>query len=852
MMSVAGIGIAAAADPTGSVTGYVQTDSGTPLVGAKVVAWYYDHDPAEKPVYAGETMTTTGGAYTLAGLSSSSYRVRAYYEGYYSEYYATPNGVYYAPQAARVDVTAPGATSGINFSLGLGKSILGHVYQDNGTTAIQGAEVSVYENMTNGGDWKWIAGYSTVADGSYSITAYAGPGTYKVKAQAKGWAAEWYDNKTSMETADVVTVLADSDTTGIDFILPQTGYISGTVYQADGMTPLPNATIRARNSTNDSWVGVTHSASGTGFYYINLAAGTYRLVAEASGFMPQWCDNFTIVSEGYPYLVTWNSADPISVVGVVGTLGKNFSLLTLQAVETDAATGTGTTSATLNGNLASKGANDNVTVSFEYGTDTGGPYTPSAGTVVNATGAFSIPVSSLTKNTTYYFRAKAVGDVDPTPFYGDEMSFTTSTTLPTVTTNAASNLATTSATLNGTLTDKGTADNVTVSFEWGLTTSYGSPAAGTPPSMSAAGTFTANLSGLTAGTTYHFRAIADGGGDPVYGSDMSFTTSTTPPTVTTSAAGNLATTSATLNGNLTALGTASSVIVSFQWGTATGSYTHTTDNQTLSAIGDFSANLTGLTPGTTYYCKAQAVGNGTALGDEMTFTTLTTPPTVTTSAATSLATTSASLNGSLGSLGTATSVNVSFEWGTTTSYGSETTAQSVTALGAFTANLTGLTASTTYHFRAKAVGHGSAVYGEDMTFTTASLPDTTAPVITQVTVSEETTSGATITWTTSEAATSQIEYGLTEEYGSSTTLDTNLVTSHSADLTGLKAGKTYHYRVISKDAANNQAVSADDTFKTSSKSGGMPVWAWVLIALAVVGVIGAAAFFLIKGRAAQG
>jgi len=176
----------------------------------------------------------------------------------------------------------------------------------------------------------------------------------------------------------------------------------------------------------------------------------------------------------------------------------------------------------------------------------------------------------------------------------------------------------------------------------------------------------------------------------------------------------------------------------------------------------------------------------------------------------------------------------------------------VTALGAFTANLTGLTASTTYHFRAKALGHGSAVYGEDMTFTTASLPDTTAPVITQVTVSEETTSGATITWTTSEAATSQIEYGLTEEYGSSTTLDTNLVTSHSADLTGLKAGKTYHYRVISKDAANNQAVSADDTFKTSSKSGGMPVWAWVLIALAVVGVIGAAAFFLIKGRAAQG
>ena len=228
---------------------------------------------------------------------------------------------------------------------------------------------------------------------------------------------------------------------------------------------------------------------------------------------------------------------------------------------------------------------------------------------------------------------------------------------------------------------------------------------------------------------------------------------------------------------------------------------------------------------------------------EMSFTTSTTPPTVTTSAATNLATTSATLNGSLGSLGTAASVNVSFEWGTTTSYGSETTAQSVTAIGAFTANLTGLTARTTYHFRAKAVGDGPAVYGDDMTFTTASPADTTAPTISLVTSSGITTTSATITWSTSEAATTQVKYGLTEEYGSVTPEVTSLVTGHSVDLTGLKAGKTYHYQVISKDAANNQAVWEDATFTTASPSGGMPVWAWVIIVLAVVGVLGGAGYF---------
>jgi hypothetical protein len=65
------------------------------------------------------------------------------------------------------------------------------------------------------------------------------------------------------------------------------------------------------------------------------------------------------------------------------------------------------------------------------------------------------------------------------------------------------------------------------------------------------------------------------------------------------------------------------------------------------------------------------------------------------------------------------------------------------------------------------------------------------------------------------------------------------------ELTDLKAGKTYHYRVISKDAANNQAESADATFTTASAAGGMPAWAWVLIALAVVAVLGGAGYFIL-------
>jgi hypothetical protein len=103
----------------------------------------------------------------------------------------------------------------------------------------------------------------------------------------------------------------------------------------------------------------------------------------------------------------------------------------------------------------------------------------------------------------------------------------------------------------------------------------------------------------------------------------------------------------------------------------------------------------------------------------------------------------------------------------------------------------------------------------DLNFTTAAPPDTTPPVIASVASSNITANGATVNWTTNEAADTQVEYGPTTAYGSSTALSTSLVTSHSQNLTGLTASTIYHCRVKSKDAAGNLAVSSDYTFNTT-------------------------------------
>ena len=425
--------------------------------------------------------------------------------------------------------------------------------------------------------------------------------------------------------------------------------------------------------------------------------------------------------------------------------------------------------------------------------------------------------------------------------YGNEKSFTTLSTSPSVITNDADIIATTSARLNGDLTALGTAVNVTVCFEWGTAT--GSYTRTTDnQTLSAAGAFSANLAGLSPGTTCYYRAEAVGD-STICGAEKSFTTGTTPPAVTTNGAGNLATTSATLNGNLTDKGTAASVTVSFVWGWASGALNQeTVPTEVMGSTGAFHFDLVGLTPGTTYYFKAKAAGDGTCYGAENSFTTQTKPPSMTTNDATSITTNSARLNGTLTSLGTASSVTVSFEWGTTSSYGAEIGSQSMTSTGNFSADLTGVSSNTTYHFRVKVVGDG-AVYGDDVAFTTVSGDDITAPAIITVRASNITFSSVTIAWTTNEPATSQVEYGLTAEYGSIAATDTGLVNNHSVELTGLKAGKTYHYQVVSRDASSNQAVSADETFTTTTHSGAKRTLAWPFIGLAALTELGVAVYF---------
>ncbi|NTV21945.1 MAG: hypothetical protein HGB03_00015 [Candidatus Yonathbacteria bacterium] len=92
------------------------------------------------------------------------------------------------------------------------------------------------------------------------------------------------------------------------------------------------------------------------------------------------------------------------------------------------------------------------------------------------------------------------------------------------------------------------------------------------------------------------------------------------------------------------------------------------------------------------------------------------------------------------------------------------------------------------------------------------VPDTTPPTLSLISVNPAETTAA-VSWTTDESADSVVEYGLTGTYGS-TASSASLTASHSLALSGLTAGTTYHYRVSSTDASDNTATSDDATFTT--------------------------------------
>jgi len=566
-------------------------------------------------------------------------------------------------------------------------------------------------------------------------------------------------------------------------------------------------------------------AASTAGTYVLMTATDITPLTDQPGMLGDWKNNLTCFAGDLGILLPAcnvnNTSEFSNVVSVPAAA---------PSVTTTAASALALTGATLNGTVSANGAA--TTLSFEYGpTISYGATLPAGSLLANASNsAVSTPLSGLTCNTTYHFRITANNGIGGTIF-GNDLTFSTlpcGIAAPTATTTAATALALTGASLNGIVSANGAA--TTVNFEYGPTTSYGSTlAAGSLLANASNTAVSTTLGSLTCNTTYHFRITANNGtGGTILGSDMSFSTlpcGVAAPTVTTSAATAISLTAATMNGKVTSNGATTTVSLDYGPTIAYGTTLAlgTQFNSTINA--PWNTPVSGLTCNTTYHFRITANNSaGTTLGNDLSFITLpcaAAAPNVTTTAATALALTGATLNGTVSANGAVTTVN--FEYGPTTSYGSNLPAGTLLATASnavVSTPLSGLTCASTYHFRINANnGTGGTILGSDMSFSTlpcgVAVPSlttaaATAQAMTSVTLNGNVSANGAVT-------TVSFDYGPTSAYGSTLSVATLVANASNspiaASLAGLTCNSTYHFRITANNSAGT-TLGNDMSFTT--------------------------------------
>jgi uncharacterized protein (TIGR02145 family) len=239
-------------------------------------------------------------------------------------------------------------------------------------------------------------------------------------------------------------------------------------------------------------------------------------------------------------------------------------------------------------------------------------------------GVFTSRMTGLTSKTAYYVRAYATNSAGTS--YGKEVYFVTSLlqSPPTLTTTAISNITQSSATSGGNITSDGqaaiTARGVCWSTSPNPTTANSKTSNGT-----GTGSFTSNITGLTANTTYYVRAYATNLVGTAYGGQLSFTTgqTTSTPVVTTAPVTNVTQNSATCGGNVTSDGGSTVTARGVCWSTSPNPTITGSKTTNGTGTGSFTSSITGLTANTAYFVRAYATnGQGTSYGSQDTLKTL--------------------------------------------------------------------------------------------------------------------------------------------------------------------------------------------------------------------------------------
>ena len=497
-------------------------------------------------------------------------------------------------------------------------------------------------------------------------------------------------------------------------------------------------------------------------------------------------------------------------------------------VTSSAATSLAATSAVLNGNVTSDGGATVTDRGFVYKTSAGATISDNKTAVSGTTGAYTL-APTLSVNTQYYFKAYAINSVGTT-LSSPELSFYTlanAPSAPTVGTPTTSslNVAITSGDGNTSATEYAIQETTSTNYVQ-ANGSLGVSAVW----QTAAVWSTKTVTGLSASTSYTFKAKARNGAttETAFGSTATATTNApSAPSITSSAASSITTIAATLNGTVTSDNGATVTDKGFVYNTLTG--VTISDNKTGvgSGTGVYSLTPT-LSVNTHYYFKSYAINSvGTTLSSPvLSFYTLANAP----SAPTVGTPTTSSLNVAITSGdGNPSSTEYAIQETTSGNYVQASGTLSATAVWQTAATwstltVTGLSSFTSYTFKAKARNGANTEtsFSSTTTLSTIAVPTVTSSAATSLAAASATFNGN----VTSDGGATISDRGFVYKTSTGVTITDNPTTV--AGTTGaytlsptLSVNSQYYFKAYAINSAGT-TLSSEQNFYTLANAPSAP------------------------------
>ena len=312
---VVNISLQNASQISGRVTG---TNGNLPLSGIPIVVRQSSSYTWGWPYWLSKT--DAGGNYTVRGLPAGTFRIQFGSDSFgktssnfISEFF---NDSPEWEAAGNLTLGTAQSLGGINASLATGASISGRITGPDGTTGLGRVEIS--PQRWEGNQWTSFSHRvqaSTDSLGNYTLFGLP-PGNYRLEINDPDniYITEFYNDSTSVESAEDITVGAGETRGGFNASLAIGGRITGRVTGPDGQTGLAGIYVE---SEGNYWNSTTTDASGN-FSLGGFPSGRYKI---------RFYDSQGIHAQSYfNNVVEWNSADDIEVTAGQTRSGVNASL----------------------------------------------------------------------------------------------------------------------------------------------------------------------------------------------------------------------------------------------------------------------------------------------------------------------------------------------------------------------------------------------------------------------------------------------------------------------------------------------------------------------------------------------